>query len=151
MAKGTTKTSRKLLFAGPQFGVAETGAWRGFASKPAPFLVAPPALRPLSAKSKVRPAKSRVLGAAEPYWGFQSLYPHTTVEAQNRIRTFQHPFAHRTLLLGGRTLLGAEKESDKVRAPGAGGWKGLIFLHPLSSGFGRFPRKQLAAGFGATF
>ena len=26
VSKGATKTSRKLLFAGPQFGVAETGA-----------------------------------------------------------------------------------------------------------------------------
>ena len=72
MSKGGAKTSRKLLFAGPQFGAAETGAWRGFASKPAPFLIAPPALRPLSAKSKMRPFKKGVLWAKVASWGFRS-------------------------------------------------------------------------------
>ena len=46
-----------------------------------------------------------------------------------------------------RTLLGAEKESSENRAPGTGGCKGLILLHPFSEEFRRFPRKATCGWF----
>ena len=94
-----------------------------------------------------RRLKKPVSGAVGPH-EFLILESASNVQSAEPARKpHKGSFAHRTGLLDRRTLLFAEKESSEFRAPGTGGCKGLILLHPFSEEFRRFPQKATCGWF----